>query len=90
MKKQIQKIKPDINFVEKERAGIAIRTCEYIMDVKDFSMEYIYVDCYWNIMADENDIEAIKEYAYSLQLFLYTYQGLFLAQMEKLRVETEN
>ncbi|MBQ3600597.1 MAG: glycosyltransferase family 2 protein [Lachnospiraceae bacterium] len=90
MKEQIQKIKPDINFVEKERAGIAIRTCEYIMDVKDFSMEYIYVDCYWNVMADENDIEAIKEYAYSLQLFLYTYQGLFLSQMEKLRVETEN
>ena len=85
LKEQIKCMKPDMQFTEKEEADIAIRSCEYIMDVKDFSKEYVYVDAYWNVMADENDIEVVKEYAYSLQLFFYTYQGLFLAQMEKLR-----
>lgn len=57
------------------------------MEVTDFSMEYVYIDQYWNILLDEGDAEAVRNYGYSLQLFIYMHQNTFLSQMENLHSE---
>lgn len=80
----LKKLRHNIEFVEKEAAEIKLRTCRYIMDVTDFSLEYVYIDEYWNILMDEEDMEAVRNYGYSLQLFIYMHQNTFLSQTEKL------
>ncbi|MBD5088819.1 MAG: glycosyltransferase family 2 protein [Clostridiales bacterium] len=87
LKDVLKKMGQNISFVEKEEAEKKLRTCRYIMEVTDFSMEYVYIDQYWNILLDEGDVEAVRNYGYSLQLFIYMHQNTFLSQMEKLRAE---
>lgn len=81
----LKKMGQNISIVDRERAEKKLRTCRYIMDVTDFSMEYVYIDQYWNILLDKGDAEVVKNYGYSLQLFLYMHQNTFLSQTEKLQ-----
>lgn len=83
LKNVLKKMGRNIIFLDENQAQVKLRTCRYIMDVTDFSMEYVYIDQYWNILSDEGDIEVVKNYGYSLQLFLYMHQGNFLSQVEK-------
>ena len=84
LKEVLKKLGQNITFVDEDEAQMKLRTCRYIMDVTDFSMEYVYIDQYWNILSDEGDIEVVRNYGYSLQLFLYMHQGNFLSQVEKI------
>lgn len=84
LKEVLKKLGQNITFVGEDEAQVKLRTCRYIMDVTDFSMEYVYIDQYWNILSDEGDIEVVRNYGYSLQLFLYMHQGNFLSQVEKI------
>lgn len=78
----LRKMHGHIEFVPEEEAEVKLKTCRRIMEVTDFSLEYVYIDEYWNILLDEGDLEVVKNYSYSLQLFLYMHQNTFLAQTE--------
>lgn len=81
----IKKLNSDIKFVSKEEADVKVRSCHFIMGVKDTSLEYIYVDESWNVLCDQEDAQVVENYGYSLQLFLYMHQDTFLMQTKKLQ-----
>lgn len=56
--------------------------CNYIMDITDFSLQKIYVDKELNPLLNSEDALVIQNYSYSLQLFLYMHQPLFLDAIE--------
>ena len=59
------------------------------MTLTDLSGKDIYVDPNWNILVDKEDIPVIKQYGYSLQLFLYMHQDAFCFQSRKIAQKTE-
>lgn len=77
LKDAISKLAPHIEFVENGDAEIVWKSCSYVMQVEDNSLTCIYVDRSWNVLADASDLEMVKNYAYSLQLFIYMHQDTF-------------
>ena len=56
-----------------------------IFGVKDLSLKKIYIDPYRNAILDEEDCEAVKNYAYSKMFFIYMNQSAFLDACDRLR-----
>lgn len=83
LKETISKVAPHIEFVETGDADIVWKSCPYVMQVKDDSLTCIYVDEDWNVLADAGDLEMVKNYPYSLQLFIYMHQDTFLLESAK-------
>lgn len=81
----LKQLKPDLKFVGLEDAEKKFRSCKFIMDVEDTSLEYIYVDADWNMLCDKDDVEMVKNYSFSLQLFIYMHQNAFLSQTRKIQ-----
>lgn len=77
LKDAISKLAPHIEFVENGDADIVWKSCPYVMQVKDDSLTCIYVDRDWNVLVDAADLEMVKNYEYSLQLFVYMHQDTF-------------
>lgn len=70
---------------EPQNAEVSIALCDYIMNVRDFSLEKVYVDEYMNVFSTKEEAELIHGYSFSKTLFLYMNQRLFVEQMKKLR-----
>lgn len=85
LQEAICKLSPNMEFVEPEQAQVKFRSCPFVMNVKDTSLEYIYIDEAWNVLADQEDLEVAQNYGYSLQLFLYMHQDTFLMQTKVLQ-----
>ncbi len=83
LKNAIAKLAPHIEFVETGDADIVWKSCPYVMQVKDESLTCIYVDRNWNVLADASDLEMVKNYPYSLQLFIYMHQDTFCLESAK-------
>ena len=75
--------------MEESEAQVVWRSCPYIMTLTDLSEKDIYVDANWNILVDEEDIPFIRQYGYSLQLFLYMHQDAFCFQSKKIAQKAE-
>lgn len=86
------------NFLEKENetmrqvdereAEIVFTLCPYIFQVKDFSLQHIYIDGERNCIISEDDANVVQNYQYSKLLYIYMNQGVFLAATKKLREES--
>lgn len=83
LKDTISKLAPHIEFVKNGDADIVWKSCSYVMQVKDDSLTCVYVDRDLNILADAGDLEMVKNYAYSLQLFVYMHQDTFCLESAK-------
>ena len=89
LQEALQELAPGMQFVEEAEAQVVWRSCPYIMTLTDFSGKDIYVDPNWNILVDEEDIPVIRQYGYSLQLFLYMHQDAFRFQSNQMSQKTE-
>lgn len=67
------------------RAEVLLVPCDYIMNVRDFSLDRVYVDGYRNVFATGKEAELIQGYGFGRALFLYLNQRMFVEQMKKLR-----
>lgn len=75
----IASLNNNIKFIDDNtKADIIFKQCKYIMEVNDFSLNEIYIDEQMNILANQADIQIIKNYNFSLELFLYMNQELFI------------
>lgn len=81
----VQNYYPGMQETEPQKSQVKLALCDYIMKVKDFSMEKIYVDEYHNVFSDDSEAEIIRNYAYSRALFIYMNQNLFMENLRKLR-----
>lgn len=79
---------PGMEETEPQKSEVKIALCDYIMKIKDFSMEKIYVDEYHNVFSDCGEAKMIQNYSYSRALFIYMNQKLFVENMRKLRSQT--
>ena len=86
------------NFFEKEapsmkavenasEAEVVFELCENLFQVKDFTLEKVYIDIFRNALIDEEDAEALREYEYSKLLYVYMNQDILLDAVRKLRNE---
>ena len=64
--------------------------CPYIFQVKDFSLNEIYIDSERNCMLDKDDAVAVQNYDYSKLLFIYMNQGIFMAASRNMRKKGDN
>lgn len=83
LKEAIEKIAPQVEFVNERRAKMVWKSCEYIMNLNDVTLDCIYVDSYGNCVANQEDIDLVKNYSYSLQMFLYMHQDAFWTEATK-------
>ena len=70
------------NFLEKENetmrqvdereAEIVFTLCPYIFQVKDFSLQHIYIDGERNCIISEDDANVVQNYQYSKLLYIYS------------------
>ncbi len=79
-----------VQAVEPGKCGINADTlrlvlCPYIMNVKDFSLDKVYIDEYYNIFSEISEIAIIRNYGYSKALFIYQNQQLFIENVKKIR-----
>lgn len=84
----LREIHPQLEVVEEGSGNPLIPTvsfCDYIMEVSDLSLKKIYVDKELNLILTKDDAEAVRNYSYSLQLFIYMHQPLFLDAVAALR-----
>lgn len=70
---------------QKEQADIVFHLCDSIFQIKDPSLQEIFIDGDRNCILNEADVLTIKNYEYSKALFLYMNQGIFLAAARNLR-----
>lgn len=86
LENMIKTVNPSIRKMDQqEKAELRIKRCPHIMELKDDSLEYCYVDEDYNAAFDQDDIEAIRNYPYSLELFLYMNQPQFLYAAGQIR-----
>jgi hypothetical protein len=71
--------------VKEKDAQVILSFCNDIFGVKDLSLKKIYIDPYRNVILDEEDCEAVKNYAYSKMFFIYMNQSAFLDACDRLR-----
>lgn len=76
---------PELEETDRQSGEATIVLCDYIMNIKDFSLEKVYVDEYMNVFSTGEEAELITGYVFSKALFLYMNQELFVEQMKKLR-----
>lgn len=76
---------PELQETDRRSVEVPIVLCDYIMNVRDFSLEKVYVDEYMNVFSTGEEAELITGYGFSKALFLYMNQDLFVEQMKKLR-----
>ncbi len=76
---------PGMKETEPQKSQVKLVLCDYIMNVKDFSMEKIYVDEYHNVFSECGEAQMIQNYSYSRALFIYMNQKLFEENMRRLR-----
>lgn len=78
---QIKVQRADLNNID----TIHLSLCPYIMNIKDFSLNKVYIDEYYNTFSKENEIDIIRNYVYSKALFIYENQRLFIENVKKIR-----
>ena len=71
--------------MKEKDAQVILSFCNDIFGVKDLSLKKIYIDPYRNAILDEEDCEAVKNYAYSKMFFIYMNQSAFLDACDRLR-----
>lgn len=76
--------------VSEEKAEMVFHLCPYIFQVKDFSLNEIYIDSERNCMLDKDDALAVQNYDYSKLLFIYMNQGIFMAASRNMRKKGDN
>ncbi len=79
----IRQINPDIVFMQLPSPGaVTIIRCDSILGIKDFSFSLdfsenvVYIDKSYRMLATREDVDLIKSYEPSLQLFLYAMQPM--------------
>lgn len=83
---QIKEMNPDAKRVgDTESRDIGFTFCNYIFELRDFSLNTVYIDPYDNIFATREDAAQIADYASTKKTFLSLHQPLFLYRTEKLR-----
>lgn len=70
---------------ESEIETVKVTVCDAIMSVKNFVSGRTYVDKNLNIAVTEQDKEIIKNYDFSLEIFIYMNQRLFLEAAKAVR-----
>lgn len=68
---------------EKASDTLHLSLCPYIMNIKDFSLNKVYIDEYYNIFSEKSEIDIIRNYGYSKTLFIYQNQRLFMENVKK-------
>ena len=86
LRQYIQRNYPMLKETSSENAQMILVPCDYVMNVKDFSLTKIYVDEYHNVFSSEQEAELIRNYAFGKALFLYMNHTVFVEQMKKLRL----
>ncbi|MDE7322920.1 MAG: glycosyltransferase family 2 protein [Lachnospiraceae bacterium] len=88
----IRQVNPDIVFMQLPCAdAVTIVRCDSILGIKDFhfSLEYsenvIYIDKNYKMLSSREDMNLIKNYEPSLQLFLYAMQPAVLQRIAEMR-----
>ncbi|BBF43625.1 glycosyl transferase, family 2 [Lachnospiraceae bacterium KM106-2] len=87
LSKRILQINPNmmISYDTTNDTELNFKICDDIFKIKEDALSCIYVDTNDNILADSDDLSFIKNYEFSLQLFLYQQQPLFLKCAKALR-----
>lgn len=70
---------------ETETAGLHLSLCPYIMNVKDFSLEKVYIDEYYNVFSEESEKEMIRNYSFCKGVFICQNQRLFMENVKKIK-----
>ncbi len=81
----IAKVNPGMIEREEDQAQVRFNLCPYIFQVRDLSLEEIYIDPERNCIVNEDDAMAVRNYEYNKLLFIYMNQGAFLAAADRLR-----
>ena len=84
----LEKVNPEIVEKEVKDAEIVFHLCPYIFQVKDYSLNEIYIDSERNCMITMDDVEAVRNYEYSKLLFIYMNQAAFLSAAKQMREES--
>lgn len=72
-----------------DRSDEQVFVCESILNQKDIKADRVYVDKNLNIIVSKEDAEMLKNWDFSLGLFLYMNQKLFLESAKSMRNEEE-
>lgn len=88
----IRQINPDIMFMQLPSPNaVTIIRCESILGIQDFnfsldfSENVVYIDKNYRMLASREDVNLIKNYEPSLQLFLYAMQPMVFHRIAELR-----
>lgn len=82
----IKAVNPALQRVkQKKDADVVFCLCPYVMYVKEENPNVIFIDEENNCILDEQDWQAVRNYAYSHSLFIYMNQGAFLDSVSELR-----
>lgn len=88
----IRQINPDIMFMQLPSPNaVTIVRCDSILGIKDFnfSLEFsenvVYIDKSYRMLATREDMNLIKNYEPSLQLFLYAMQPMVFRRIAEMR-----
>lgn len=82
----IRQVNPDIIFLAAPTENaVTIKKCDSILQIKDIKDQEIYLDQSFHLLATKEDMEAIKDYEHSLQLFLYMMQPMLLRKIVETR-----
>ena len=87
----IRQINPDIVFMQLPSPGaVTIIRCDSILGIKDFSFSLdfsenvVYIDKSYRMLATREDVDLIKSYEPSLQLFLYAMQPMVFRRIAEM------
>ncbi len=88
----IRQINPDIMFMQLPApAAVTIVRCDSILSIRDFnfsldfSENVVYIDKNYRMLATREDLDLIKNYEPSLQLFLYAMQPMVFRRVAEMR-----
>ena len=88
----IRQINPDIMFMQLPAPGaVTIVRCDSILSIRDFnfsldfSENVVYIDKNYRMLATREDLDLIKNYEPSLQLFLYAMQPMVFRRVAEMR-----
>lgn len=71
----------------KEKADVVFHMCDYIFNVKDLSLNEIYIDEDRNCIVNSEDVMAVSSYEYNKLLFVYLNQDVFISATEKINLK---
>lgn len=69
----------------KNDCDLCLNVCDYIFDIKDFSLKNVYIDVDDNILETEDDALMVINFMMSFQAFLMSQKPIFLRQAKELR-----